>query len=90
MKCDTKECTVLYGESLVQPMEGELIDCPFTLWNIACFKHEDGEWNDEGCYNTSTDLAQFQRDVRAYYVRNEYIWQDGFLFDFLQKKTADL
>ena len=24
-----------------------------------------------------------------YYVRSEYIWQDGFLFDFLQKKTAD-
>ena len=25
----------------------------------------------------------------AYYNRNENIWQDGFLFDFLQKKTAD-
>ena len=24
-----------------------------------------------------------------YYIRNENIWQDGFLFDFLQKKTAD-
>ena len=28
--------------------------------------------------------------VEKYYIRNEYIWQDGFLFDFLQKKTADL
>ena len=25
----------------------------------------------------------------TYYVRSELIWQDGFLFDFLQKKTAD-
>jgi len=25
-----------------------------------------------------------------YYLRNENIWVDGFLFDFLQKKTADL
>lgn len=25
-----------------------------------------------------------------YYKRNEGIWVDGFLFDFLQKKTADL
>ncbi len=28
--------------------------------------------------------------VEKYYIRSEYIWQDGFLFDFLQKKTADL
>jgi hypothetical protein len=28
--------------------------------------------------------------AEKYYVRSEYIWQDGFLFDFLQKKTADL
>jgi len=27
--------------------------------------------------------------VPKFYVRSEYIWQDGFLFDFLQKKTAD-
>jgi len=27
--------------------------------------------------------------LHLYYVRSEYIWQDGFLFDFLQKKTAD-
>ena len=27
--------------------------------------------------------------IPTFYVRNEYIWQDGFLFDFLQKKTAD-
>jgi len=25
----------------------------------------------------------------TYYTRNENIWVDGFLFDFLQKKTAD-
>jgi len=25
-----------------------------------------------------------------YYIRNENVWQDGFLFDFLQKKTLDL
>lgn len=27
--------------------------------------------------------------IPTFYVRNENIWQDGFLFDFLQKKTAD-
>ena len=27
--------------------------------------------------------------VPTYYVRSENMWQDGFLFDFLQKKTAD-
>lgn len=27
--------------------------------------------------------------IPVFYTRNEYIWQDGFLFDFLQKKTAD-
>lgn len=28
--------------------------------------------------------------LTTYYSRNELIWSDGFLFDFLQKKTADL
>jgi len=28
--------------------------------------------------------------IEKYYIRSEYTWQDGFLFDFLQKKTADL
>ena len=27
--------------------------------------------------------------TQTYYVRSENIWNDGFLFDFLQKKTAD-
>lgn len=27
--------------------------------------------------------------IPEYYVRNENIWGDGFLFDFLQKKTID-
>jgi len=27
--------------------------------------------------------------VTTFYTRNENIWGDGFLFDFLQKKTAD-
>jgi len=27
--------------------------------------------------------------LHNYYSRNELIWNDGFLFDFLQKKTAD-
>jgi hypothetical protein len=26
----------------------------------------------------------------TYYHRNELLWQDGFLFDFLQKKSADV
>ena len=28
--------------------------------------------------------------LTKYYLRNELLWVDGFLFDFLQKKTADL
>lgn len=28
--------------------------------------------------------------LEKYYIRNEYFWQDGFLFDFVQKKTIDL
>ena len=27
--------------------------------------------------------------IYIFYVRNENMWNDGFLFDFLQKKTAD-
>ena len=27
--------------------------------------------------------------LQTYYVRSENVWNDGFLFDFLQKKTAD-
>jgi hypothetical protein len=27
--------------------------------------------------------------IPIYYSRNENVWGDGFLFDFLQKKTAD-
>lgn len=27
--------------------------------------------------------------VTTFYTRSENMWQDGFLFDFLQKKTAD-
>ena len=27
--------------------------------------------------------------LTTFYTRNENVWQDGFLFDFLQKKTAD-
>ena len=28
--------------------------------------------------------------INRYYLRNEHLWLDGFLFDFLQKKTADI
>ena len=27
--------------------------------------------------------------LTTFYTRSENMWQDGFLFDFLQKKTAD-
>ena len=29
------------------------------------------------------------KKLNTYYLRNEHLWLDGFLFDFLQKKTAD-
>jgi len=32
----------------------------------------------------------YTRFVYTYYVRNEHLWLDGYLFDFLQKKTADM
>lgn len=38
----------------------------------------------------SVNLLTQTNFIEKYYIRNEYIWQDGFLFDFLQKKTADL
>ena len=28
--------------------------------------------------------------LNLYYLRTEHLWLDGFLFDFLQKKTADI
>ena len=28
--------------------------------------------------------------ILLYYMRNELLWLDGFLFDFLQKKTIDI
>jgi hypothetical protein len=30
------------------------------------------------------------RLLNTYYLRTEHLWLDGFLFDFLQKKTADI
>ena len=30
------------------------------------------------------------KKLNTYYLRNEHLWLDGFLFDFLQKKTADI
>jgi len=30
------------------------------------------------------------KQINTYYIRNEHLWVDGFLFDFLQKKTADI
>ena len=40
--------------------------------------------------DVSVNLLTQTNFIEKYYIRNEYIWQDGFLFDFLQKKTADL
>lgn len=39
--------------------------------------------------STWTGFVKKTTILPTYYVRNENIWQDGFLFDFLQKKTAD-
>jgi hypothetical protein len=37
-------------------------------------------------WNKFIDQTTF---ITIYYTRNENVWGDGFLFDFLQKKTAD-
>ena len=40
-------------------------------------------------YNTWDNFIRKSSFVTVYYSRNENMWGDGFLFDFLQKKTAD-
>ena len=40
-------------------------------------------------YNTWDNFIQKSSFIAVYYSRNENMWGDGFLFDFLQKKTAD-
>jgi len=40
-------------------------------------------------YTAWDNLVQKTSFIPHYYVRNENMWGDGFLFDFLQKKTAD-
>ncbi len=40
-------------------------------------------------YSLYQSLIKQTNFLHLYYIRSEYIWQDGFLFDFLQKKTAD-
>lgn len=36
------------------------------------------------------NLTHSSNFITTYYSRNELMWSDGFLIDFLQKKTADL
>ena len=36
-----------------------------------------------------TSIETRTKFLPTYYTRSELMWQDGFLFDFLQKKTAD-
>jgi hypothetical protein len=40
--------------------------------------------------STWVNLTQSLSFITTYYSRNELIWSDGFLIDFLQKKTADM
>lgn len=39
--------------------------------------------------DTWTSSVEKSSFIPTYYTRSENMWQDGFLFDFLQKKTAD-
>jgi hypothetical protein len=46
----------------------------------------------KGLFLANYAYANVQTQTRflpMYYWRSELMWQDGFLFDFLQKKTAD-
>jgi hypothetical protein len=59
------------GKTMVQPRENEVFECPWTFWRFfcACDDYFRGVlWKNCGCYNESTDLAQFQRDYEAYYL----------------------
>jgi len=40
-------------------------------------------------YSIWDNFIQKSSFITIYYSRNENMWGDGFLFDFLQKKTAD-
>ena len=52
----------------------------FYFFSIQCF------FVASYFYGLIENRTQF---LPLYYVRSELMWQDGFLFDFLQKKTAD-
>lgn len=41
------------------------------------------------CYLMSNYIIYCTSFLHKYYNRNENIWNDGFLFDFLQKKSVD-
>ena len=53
---------------------------------MFCYRHFNIFSGDVFLDITATGITFF---VRRYYKLNELLWQDGFLFDFLQKKFID-
>ena len=66
--CENEDCKYMFGESLVQPMKGERFECPFVFWSTICEGFVSDAQQNYRCYNVSTDLSQFQRDVNEYYA----------------------
>lgn len=55
-----------------------------SRWYNRCFFWKTALWNEF--------LTQFLTNtffIQRYYTLNDLLWQDGFLFDFLQKKFID-
>lgn len=68
-----------------------IIDTKNLLTNLALYKSvlnfllkKNGV-----AYTIWDNFIQKSSFITVYYSRNENMWGDGFLFDFLQKKTAD-
>jgi hypothetical protein len=68
-----------------------IIDTKNLLTNLALYKSALNFLLKKNgvAYTIWDNFIQKSSFITVYYSRNENMWGDGFLFDFLQKKTAD-
>ena len=68
-----------------------IIDTKNLLTNLALYKSVLNFLlkKNRVAYTIWDNFIQKSSFITVYYSRNENMWGDGFLFDFLQKKTAD-
>jgi len=73
--------TILYwSDSLVKNTLPRILQQTFT--HSSTSKHT--------LISLWSTIITSSKSINKYYLRNEHLWLDGFLFDFLQKKTADI